>query len=69
MNASYYAPLLGELRALGVGYARAPARIEVVATRDHWRGALPRPHVMLARGWERQLDVQRNAIFYESARR
>ena len=33
---SYYAPLLGELRALGVGYGSAPARIEVVPTASHW---------------------------------
>ncbi len=32
VEASYYAPLLDELRALGVGYAARPARIEVVPT-------------------------------------
>ena len=30
VNASYYAPLIGELHALGVGYGARPARIEVV---------------------------------------
>ena len=25
------------------------------------------PHVMLARGWERQLDQQRRALFYDEA--
>jgi len=69
VDASYYAPLVGELRALGVGYSARPARIEVVATADHWEARYLAPHVMIARGWERQLDTDRNAIFYEGATR
>ncbi|HLH13527.1 MAG TPA: hypothetical protein VKV16_01960 [Solirubrobacteraceae bacterium] len=65
VDASYYAPLLGELRTLGVGYDARPARIEVVATADHWEARWLAPHVMLARGWERQLDTFRNRLFYE----
>jgi hypothetical protein len=68
VNASYYAPLLGELRALGVGYGARPARIEVVATADHWEARYLAPHVMIARGWERQLDTYRNGLFYEESR-
>jgi hypothetical protein len=67
VKASYYAPLLGELRALGVGYGARPARIEVVATEGHWDARWVAPHAMLARGWERQLDRFRNDLFYESA--
>ncbi len=67
-SASYYAPLLGELRALGVGYGARPTRIEVVATADHWEARWMAPHVMLARGWERQLDTYRNGIFYEESK-
>jgi hypothetical protein len=67
VEASYYTPLLGELRALGVGYGARPARIEVVATADHWEARWVAPHVMIARGWERQLDVYRNGLFYSSA--
>lgn len=63
---SYYTPFLGELRALGVGYTGAPARIEVVPTVDHWEARWVAPQVMLARGWERQLDRQRNGLFYAS---
>jgi hypothetical protein len=66
VSASYYAPLLGELRARSIGYG-SPARIEVVPTRDHWEARWIAPHVMIARGWERQLDTARNAIFYASA--
>ncbi|MGO9761541.1 MAG: hypothetical protein ACLP1Q_09830 [Solirubrobacteraceae bacterium] len=68
VNASYYAPLLGELHALGVGYGARPTRIEVVATADHWEARWVAPHVMLARGWERQLDTYRNGIFYEESK-
>ncbi len=67
VNASYYSPLLRELRALGVGNAARPVRIEAVATAAHWEARFLAPHVMLARGWERQLDRYRNALFYESA--
>jgi hypothetical protein len=70
VNASYYTPLLGELRALGIGYGgppTQPARIEVVATADHWEARWLAPHVMIARGWERQLDTYRNALFYDEA--
>ena len=71
VHASYYTPLLGELRALDIGYGdppMRPARIEVVATADHWEARYLAPHVMLARGWERQLDTLRNGIFYEPSR-
>jgi hypothetical protein len=67
VNASYYAPLLGELRALGVGYGARPARIEVVATADHWEARWVAARVMIARGWERQLDVYRNGLFYDES--
>jgi hypothetical protein len=68
VSSSYYAPLLGELRHLHVGYGARPARIEVLATADHWEARWVAPHVMLARGWERQLDVYRNGIFYERSK-
>jgi len=64
VHASYYTPLLGELKALGVGYSGRPARIEAVPTRDHWEARFLAPHVAIARGWERQLDVYRNGLFY-----
>jgi hypothetical protein len=67
MHASYYAPLLEELHVLGVGYSERPARIEVVPTRNHWEARWVAPHAMLARGWERQLDQDRDALFYDEA--
>jgi hypothetical protein len=65
---SYYTPLIGELHSLGIGYGARPARIEVVATADHWEARWLAPHVMLARGWERQLDTYRNGLFYDGVR-
>ncbi len=65
VHSAYYAPLLGELRALGVGYGARPTRIEAVPTSAHWEARWLAPQVMLARGWERQLDQYRNDLFYE----
>jgi hypothetical protein len=67
VHESYYAPLLGELDRLGVPSSTHPTRIEVVATRDHWEARWVAPKVMIARGWERQLDRYRNDLFYGSA--
>ncbi len=65
VHASYYAPLLAELHTLGVGYGEQPARIEVVPLSDHWEARWVAPKVMIARGWERQLDRYRNGLFYD----
>ena len=70
VNASYYAPLLGELRALNVGYSRLSwARIEVVPTRDHWEARFLAPTSMIARGWERQLDRPPRPVVLRRIRR
>ncbi|WP_344608755.1 hypothetical protein [Streptomyces glaucus] len=42
-------------------------RVEVVPARDHREAALLAPHVNLARGWNRQLDVERGRLFYDGA--
>jgi hypothetical protein len=62
---SYYAPLLAELRQLHIGYGARPARIEVVPTRNHMEARWVAGRVAIARGWERQLDIARDGIFYE----
>ncbi len=69
VNASYYTPLVRELHSLGVGYGARPARIEAVATVDHWEARFLAPRIPLARGWERQLDRGRNGLFYDEHRR
>lgn len=63
-HASYFAPLDSELRRLA---ASGPAgRVEVVPTEYHWEAAYVAPVMPMARGWERQLDVADNPIFYRS---
>jgi hypothetical protein len=63
VNASYYAPLLAELRRLDRNTATI---VEVPLTKAHWEAAYLAGHdgVKLARGWERQLDTRYAALFY-----
>lgn len=57
---AYYRPVVAYLRS-----RPGPAgRVEVVPTSDHWEAAYVAPAVALARGWERQLDLADNALFY-----
>jgi hypothetical protein len=64
VGAAYYAPLLRELRSTR---ARAGelGRVEIPFTRLHWEARHVAPSFPLARGWERQLDVETNALFYD----
>jgi hypothetical protein len=43
---------------------RPLGRVEVPATRNHWEAAYVAPRFPLARGWERQLDVRYDSLFY-----
>ncbi|QMU73766.1 MFS transporter [Streptacidiphilus sp. P02-A3a] len=56
----YAQPLVAELGRLGAGRAR----VEVVGAASHVEAATLTPYVELARGWNRQLDVSRNPLFY-----
>jgi hypothetical protein len=60
-KSSYYKPLLAFLEK------QRPelGRVEIPFTRSHWEAAEVAPHFPLARGWERQLDAGRNALFYK----
>jgi hypothetical protein len=58
---AFYEPLVHQLEERSVG---RPIRVEVVPTVDHWEAAYVAPYVSLARGWERQLDVADNPLFY-----
>jgi hypothetical protein len=60
-SAADAAPLITELRQLGA----ERGRVEVVPLRTHWEAAGVAPYVYLARGWNRQADVQRNPLFYD----
>ncbi|MFY1672393.1 hypothetical protein ACN27G_20890 [Plantactinospora sp. WMMB334] len=64
-RADFYRPLADELdrRARADGPI---GRIEVAPLRDHWESAHLARRFPLARGWERQVDVARNPLFYDS---
>ncbi|MFI5005119.1 MAG: hypothetical protein ACHQE6_08900 [Solirubrobacterales bacterium] len=64
VHAAYYAPLLRELEHRAHG---APLRVEVPMMGSHWESAYLAEHssILLARGWERQLDTRYGARFYE----
>ncbi|QXJ25331.1 MFS transporter [Actinomadura graeca] len=53
--------LIAEMDALGA----KGSRIEVVPLRSHWEAAGLSRHFVLARGWNRQVDAERHALFYE----
>jgi hypothetical protein len=55
---AYYAPLLAFLGPVS-------GRVEVVPTEYHWEAAYVATTVPLARGWERQLDIARDPLFYD----
>jgi hypothetical protein len=63
VHAAYYAPLLSALDRAGAR-GGASGRIEIPFTRVHWEARHVAPHVALARGWERQLDLEVNPLFY-----
>ncbi|WP_435796865.1 hypothetical protein [Streptomyces flaveolus] len=56
----------GLVRALdGLGADRT--RVEVVPARNHREAARLAPHINMARGWNRQLDVERGRLFYDGS--
>lgn len=55
------APLIRQLEQVDVEHGR----IEVVPVRSHREAAALVPYVNLARGWNRQADVDRGGIFYD----
>ncbi|MDQ1503396.1 MAG: hypothetical protein QOD57_1123 [Actinomycetota bacterium] len=60
-SVSYYAPLLAFLRSQPGG----PSRIEIPVTDHHWESVYVGDTQSLARGWERQLDMSFNPLFYD----
>ena len=56
----YHQPLIDAVRSAGP----ANGRLEVVPTQRHWETVHVATELPLARGWERQLDMGRNPVFY-----
>ncbi len=59
VSAAYWRPLLAFLHRQG-----GPFRIEIPFTSSHWEAYWVAPHFPLARGWERQLDIKHDHLFY-----
>jgi hypothetical protein len=57
---AYSQPLIAELDRLGADRGR----VEAVSAQTHWESAGLAPYVNLTRGWNRQIDVERNPLFY-----
>ncbi len=60
VSASYYQPLLAFLSR----QSGPPFRVEIPFTLFHWEAYQVAPRFPLARGWERQLDIRYNHLFY-----
>ena len=59
-SSSYWRPLLGFLNS----QQGPPFRVEIPFTQFHWEAFEIAPRFPLARGWERQLDIKYNGLFY-----
>ncbi|WP_086726041.1 MFS transporter [Streptomyces carpinensis] len=55
------APLVNQLQKVGA----EKGRVEVVPASSHREASALAPYVNLARGWNRQADMQRNPLFYD----
>ncbi|MET9655993.1 MFS transporter [Streptomyces sp. NPDC006510] len=55
------APLVNELQQVGA----ERGRVEVVPASSHREASALAPYVNLARGWNRQADMERNPLFYD----
>jgi hypothetical protein len=66
-STAYYAPLLSFLEHQASAPDAEPFRTEIPFTRFHWEAFAVASRFSLARGWERQLDIHDNPIFYGSA--
>jgi hypothetical protein len=62
-STGYYQPLIRFLRGIDRSGA-APFRTEIPFTRFHWEAWVVASQFPLARGWERQLDIADNPLFY-----
>ena len=62
-SAAYYRPLIAFLESAPGGSGHT-FRVEVPFTEGHWESYYLAPVIPLARGWERQLDIGDNHLFY-----
>jgi hypothetical protein len=60
-DAGYYDPVTDFITHVG----GVPGRLEVPFTAGHWEVTYIAAEVPIARGWERQTDMDRNAVLYD----
>jgi hypothetical protein len=63
-STAFYAPLLSFLHREASTPGVVPFRTEIPFTQFHWEAYAVASRYSLARGWERQLDIHDNHIFY-----
>jgi hypothetical protein len=63
-STTFYRPLLRFLDRQATTPGTSPFRIEIPFTSFHWEAYEIATRFSLARGWERQLDIRYNHIFY-----
>jgi hypothetical protein len=63
-STAFYRPLLRFLDRQAAVPGASPFRIEIPFTSFHWEAYEIATRFSLARGWERQLDIRYNHIFY-----
>ncbi len=64
VDAGFHAPLVAEVRARNRDGGPV-GRLEIPFTRNHWESFHVASEVPFARGWERQIDLVRNAELYD----
>jgi hypothetical protein len=64
VHADFHEPLIEEVRMRNSD-GRPVGRLEVPFTDNHWESYYVAPEVPFARGWERQVDLDRNGVLYE----
>jgi hypothetical protein len=57
----FFSPLVSYLHTQGAQLTR----VEIPPTQDHWESLWAAADLQLARGWERQVDISDNGIFYD----
>jgi hypothetical protein len=62
---AFHQPLIERVK-LGNADGRPVGRLEIPFTENHWESLYVAPEVPFARGWERQLDLARNAPLYDA---
>lgn len=60
----YHQPLIDEVMHRNAD-GRPLGRLEIPFTENHWESFFVAPAVPYARGWERQVDLERNEVLYD----